>query len=68
MRKEIFTLDASKSTGGDLPVKILKLSCSEIESPLTACFNAMIDSCILPEELHYADVVPVFKNKGDRTD
>ena len=67
LAKEILSLNTSKKVAGDIPTKILKQAVNICAPVLTMCFNNMIDSCIFPDELKLADIVPVHK-KGSTLD
>ena len=62
--KIINQLDCSKKVGGNIPVKVLKLSSKCIINFLTDCINANINEGNFPNELKLANITPVFKT-GD---
>ena len=59
---EINRLDNTKKTSGDLPTHIFKLSYDLSFSAVTKLANEMVQRCIFPEKLKFADVSPVFKS------
>ena len=63
--KVINGLDISKSNGGSIPAKVLKIAAQECCIPLTDCINACINDGVFPDELKLADVIPV--HKGDES-
>ena len=63
---EINRLDNTKKTSGDLPTHILTLTSDLSFSAVTKLVNEMVQRCIFPEQLKFADVSPVFKS-GDVT-
>ena len=54
-------LDASKSTSGNIPTKIIKMAKDILCPYLTDCINAAIQNCSFPDELKKADVSSIFK-------
>ena len=67
LQEEIKKLDSSKSTSGDIPIKIIKEYVPFYIDPLLASFNTAIDNSTFPNLLKVVDVTPVFK-KGDKND
>ena len=59
--KTIQGLDPSKSVGGGIPTKILKLAKFVCAPFLTSCFNSILDSGFFPSSLKTADIIPVHK-------
>ena len=59
-------LDNTKKTSADLPTHIFKLTSDLSFSAVTKLANEMVQRCVFPEKLKFADVSPVFKN-GDVT-
>ena len=54
-------LDQSKSTRGDIPIKIIKETIDFIGIPLTDCLNTSISEGNFPTEMKFADIIPIFK-------
>ena len=48
-----------------MPIYILKLLMESCSSYLAQCINTAIDNCTFPESLKWAEVLPIFKNKGE---
>ena len=62
MSNALSKLDASKAIGYDgIPPKVLKLSCTVLDIPLTNLFNGCIVKGVFPSQMKYANVIPVFK-------
>ena len=62
----ILSLNNSKSTGpNSIPTEILKLLGPSICVPLKEIINISFATGIYPEKLKIAEIVAVFKNKGD---
>ena len=59
--KFVETLDASKSTSGNIPTKIIKVAKDILCPYLTDCINTAIQNCSFPDELKEADVSSIFK-------
>ncbi len=59
--KFVETLDASKSTSGNKPTKIIKMAKYILCPYLTDCINTAIQNCSFPDELKKADVSSIFK-------
>ena len=67
---EIAKLKDTKKTSGSIPVDILKLANRElplISDCISKCFNKCLSDNYFPEELSWADVVPIHK-KDSTTD
>lgn len=63
---ELYSLDCSKAVGHDgLPGYFVKMIAELICQPLTFILNSSTKTCIFPDEMKIAKVVPIFKN-GDR--
>ena len=65
---EILKLNRRKKVSGNIPINILQLATREVPHvsvALTQCFNNSIESCIFPDELTWAEIVPI--HKKDRT-
>ena len=62
--KHIKDLDHTKSSGGDISVKVLKLAKEVMLIPITYCINKCIMTSTFPDELKNADVIPVFKKNN----
>ena len=61
-------LDTSKSTQkDDIPTNILKENIDIVASILNENINYSFTSCIFPEELKIAEVIPIYK-KDSKTD
>ena len=63
--QEAKRLDPSKSSSGDIPIRIVKDNIIGFVYPLTNCFNTNISGHYFPDLLKLADVTPAFK-KGDK--
>ena len=48
-----------------MPIHILKLLKDTCSVYLTDCINSSINNCIFPSTLKWAEIIPIFKNKGD---
>ena len=65
IEKIIKSLNNSKSCGVDeIPIKIIKLACSYISTPLAHCINQSFRTGIFPKDLKTTLVKPLYK-KGD---
>ena len=66
VRKTILNLNGSKVTPvGDIPVDMLK-STVDVHLPfITTIINNAFENSCFPDELKYAEVSPVFKQKDD---
>ena len=64
---EINKLDSSKSTSGDIPIRIIKDYIPFYIDSLHESYNHAINSNIFPNLLQVVDVTPVFK-KGNKND
>ena len=56
-----------KKGSGELPIGILKSINASCSSYLADCINTAISNCHFPNELKWADIIPVFK-KGETYD
>ena len=62
----INSLDNNKASGpNSIPTEILKLIKANISYPLTELINMSFALGEYPDQLKIAEVIPVFKNKGD---
>ena len=59
--KVIKDLDISTKVSGNIPIKILKLAATQSAPILTKCFNSLIINCSFPDELKWADIIPIHK-------
>ena len=61
--------DCNKSSGGDIPAKIIKIANEDIAEPIRNCINSSISTGTFPDELKIPDIVPVLKNQdqNDKT-
>ena len=59
--KIILSLDHSKSVGGLIPVKLLKLGVERCSPILATLFNSAIKTGVFPHELKLADIIPCHK-------
>ena len=59
--KFIETLDASKSTSGNIPTKIIRMAKDILCPYLTDCINTAVQNFSFPDELKRADVSSIFK-------
>ena len=67
--KIISTLDLNKATGPDgIPNIIIKSCADALCTPLAIIFRASLERGIFPKKWKTANVTPIFKKKGDRTD
>ena len=57
-----------KKGSGELPIHILKVLKENCSSYLTDCINTAINNCVFPESLTWAEIIPIFKNKGEAED
>ncbi|MEL7308274.1 MAG: reverse transcriptase family protein, partial [Pseudomonadota bacterium] len=68
MKKEILSLDRFTCSGYDnVPVIFLIECASELCQPLSMIFNLSIDRGEYPTLLKFNNVVPIYKNKGDKS-
>ena len=64
--KTVFdVINKLKKGSGGMPIHILKLLKDTCSGYLTDCINTSIDKCVFPNTLKWAEVIPVFKNKGE---
>ena len=69
IEKIIDRLDTKKSViNNSIPVKFLKMTKFTISPYLAYLFNRCIESGKYPDILKIAQVVPIYKNKGSKTD
>ena len=61
LKSKVNTLDASKSTGGNIPINMIKETIDLIIAPLTDCLNSSINDGIFPQNMKLADITPIFK-------
>ena len=62
--KEIKNLDTKKAAQqDDMPVKMLKLNDDIFSLYLSQIFNESIEMANFPNELKYADIIPVYKKQ-----
>ena len=66
VKKIIQSLPSNKSSGGEIPLRLLK-NCGFTFNQLTECINECLHNNCFPDSLKLANVTPVFK-KGDSTD
>ena len=59
--KVVRSLNVSKSVGGKIPVRLLKLAEAQCAPILTSLFNDALETGIFPSELKLADIVPCHK-------
>ena len=63
IKKDILELNRRKSAGFDaIPSKSIKHSVTVLFSPLTKFFNTSVAESLIPSDLHYANVTPLYKN------
>uniref|UniRef100_A0A7M5XI00 Reverse transcriptase domain-containing protein n=1 Tax=Clytia hemisphaerica TaxID=252671 RepID=A0A7M5XI00_9CNID len=55
------SLDHSKSVGGLIPVKLLKLGVERCSPILATLFNSAINTGVFPHDLKLADIIPCHK-------
>ena len=60
------TIHNLKKGSGEVPISIVKLLSGAICNNICDGVNSCIDNCYFPDELKWADIIPVFK-KGDRS-
>ena len=66
--RQLRNLNSRKSTGiDDIPARFLKDGANEIKTVVTHLINLSIDTGIVPDELKYAKVKPLYK-KNSRLD
>jgi len=63
---EVKRLDTSKSSSGNIPIRIVKDNIGSFYYPLTESYNNEIIQDLFPDLLKLADITPAFK-KGDKT-
>jgi hypothetical protein len=69
VKETLRTLDASKAAGPDgIQPIVLKKCHDSLNVPLAVLFNKSFEEGTVPKEWKLAAVVPVYKNKGQRTD
>ena len=51
-----------------MPIHILKLLKDSCSSYLADCINTAINNCVFPNELKWAEILPIFKKKGEAGD
>ena len=64
--KELTTNKSQPST--DIPVKIIKEYSNQFSEFMTESINRSIDEGVFPDTLKVADITPVYKNKGSKSD
>ena len=64
--EQVKHLDISKSSSGNIPLRIVKKYVSSYIYPITECFNNELRNDRFPDILKLADVTPAHK-KGDKT-
>ena len=68
-RKVIRGLDSKKATGFDtISARILKDMEDILAEPVTIIFNMMIEEDIFPSQAKIGSILPLFKDKGERSD
>ena len=63
LKAKINTLDASKSTSGDIPIQVIKETIDLICVPLTDCLNSSVNNGMFPHIMKLADITPIFKKE-----
>ena len=63
MLKCISEIDCNKSSGGDIPAKIIKMANKELTVPITSYIKKCISSGNFPVELKTTDIIPVCKKQ-----
>ena len=64
----IHALDANKAHGwDDISIQMIKICDESLVKPLRKIYQFSLDSCIFPSKWKKANVVPVYKNKGDKS-
>ena len=64
----IRSLDSNKAHGWDeISIQMVKMCDRSLVKPLMKIFQSSLDSCIFPEMWKKANVIPVYKNKGDKS-
>ena len=61
---EICKLNKNKKTSGEIPTNVLKfanMASTSISEYITKCFNRAIEDEIFPNELTWADIIPIHK-------
>ena len=65
--KLLSSLQVHKAMGPDeLPTRLLKELAEELTSGFTLFYQALLDQGTIPDDWKTANVVPIFKKKGDR--
>ena len=65
--KAILSLNSTKSVGGTIPTRMLKIAARSCVPFLTFCFNNCLTTGTFPDRLKLADIIPSYK-KGASTD
>ena len=66
LKKKILNLNNKKATReGDIPVNLLKGSIDTYLPVLTEIINSSFEQNEFPNELELADIIPIFKKKGN---
>ena len=69
VKKAIKGVRSKTSSGVDfINTKILKMSSEVIAAPLTRIINKSVESGVFPNSWKISKCIPLFKNKGKRTD
>ena len=64
----IRALDVNKAHGwDDISIQMIKICDESLVKPLVKIYQFSLDSCIFPNRWKRANVVPVYKNKGDKS-
>ena len=69
VKKAIKSIKSKTSSGVDfISTKLLKLAADVIATPLTWIINSSFQSGVFPTSWKISKCIPLFKNKGKRTD
>ena len=64
----IRALEVNKAHGwDDISIQMIKICDESLVKPLVKIYQFSLDSCIFPNRWKRANVVPVYKNKGDKS-
>ena len=64
----IRALDSNKAHGWDeISIQMVKICDQSLVKPLMKIFQFSLDSCIFPKMWKKANVIPIYKNKGDKS-
>ena len=70
MLKHISDINCNKSSGGNIPAKVVKMAKKELTVlPITNCINKGISSSTFLDEFKFVNIIPVYKKQdvSDKT-